>query len=173
MFKKSEIVVVDGQRQFGNQYCLPSGPLREPMSRLNEVDFIVHNNNDSPVEFNMELSQGNAINVLNPEQQKSLAEFTSQPVHAIAGIGHPERFFEQLRNQGIELEPHPFSDHHPFQADDINFKDTLPILMTEKDAVKCQHFAKNDMWFIPVEATVSGNLDQLIIQKLTGSHPYG
>jgi tetraacyldisaccharide 4'-kinase len=168
-----EIVLVDEQRQFGNQYCLPAGPLREPLSRLQDVDFIVYNGGSNDTAFNMSLSASDAVNLSDFNVTKSIADFQGQEVHAIAGIGNPKRFFNQLTQMGIYVIPHEFADHHVFVKQDLEFNDNKTILMTEKDAVKCQFFAKNEMWFIPVETTVSGNLDQLIIQQLTGSHPHG
>jgi tetraacyldisaccharide 4'-kinase len=168
-----EIVLVDAQRQFGNQYCLPAGPLREPLSRLQDVDFIVYNGNANDTAFNMTLSASNAVNVSDLNVIKNITDFQGQELHAVAGIGNPKRFFNQLTQLDIYVIPHEFDDHHAFVKQDLEFNDNKTILMTEKDAVKCQHFAKNNMWFIPVETTVSGNLDQLIIQKLTGSHPHG
>lgn len=168
-----EIVLIDAQRQFGNQYCLPAGPLREPLSRLQDVDFIVYNGNASDASFTMTLSTSNAVNISDLNITKNITDFQGQELHAIAGIGNPQRFFHQLAQLGIYVIPHEFDDHHAFKKQDLEFNDNKTILMTEKDAVKCQHFAKTNMWFIPVEATVSGNLDQLIIQKLTGSHPHG
>ena len=168
-----EIVLVDAQRQFGNQYCLPAGPLREPLSRLQDVDFIVYNGGSNDTEFNMTLSASHAINLSDVNVTKSITDFQGQEVHALAGIGNPKRFFNQLAQLGIYVIAHEFDDHHIFVKQDLEFNDNKTILMTEKDAVKCQFFATNNMWFIPVEASVSGNLDQLIIQKLTGSHPHG
>lgn len=168
-----EIVIVDSQRLFGNQYCLPAGPLREPLSRLNHVDFIVHNGDETPAEFTMTTSQGHAINLANPKLTRALSSFQNQTVHALAGIGYPERFFNQLSESGLTLLPHPFSDHHPYQANDVNFNDDLDILMTEKDAVKCQHFANKNMWYIPINATISGKLEQHLLTKLAGLPPHG
>lgn len=170
-----EIVIVDGQRQFGNQLCLPAGPLREPMSRLQNVDFIVENHGKDSAQYNMYLYQQHAINVVDPTKRRALSSFIErgQTVHAIAGIGHPQRFFDQLSTQGLQVISHPFDDHHPFQTKDLIFNDDMPILMTEKDAVKCQGFANSDTWYIPIEATISGKLDQHILQKLAGITPHG
>ena len=168
-----EIVVVDSQRLFGNQYCLPSGPLREPLSRLKQVDFIIHNGTETPADFTMNLSQGSAINLAHPNIQKELNTFQNQTVHALAGIGNPDRFFKQLSEQGLTVQTHPFSDHHPFQAKDLDFNDDLEILMTEKDAVKCQPFAKENMWYIPIEATISGKLEKHLLNKLAELPPHG
>jgi tetraacyldisaccharide 4'-kinase len=164
-----EIVVVDGQRLFGNGLCLPAGPLREPLSRLKIVDFIVYNGGNSN-KFNMTLTQGNIINLLEPSITKTLADFSNKPVHAIAGIGNPERFFNQLSASGLIVQNHPFSDHHHFQKGDLAFGDDISILMTEKDAVKCQAFATENMWFIPIEATISGKLEQQIFTLLETSN---
>lgn len=168
-----EIVVVDGARLFGNQYQLPAGPLREPLSRLHDVDFIVHNGGELSTEFTMNLSQGHAINLTDPSTTMELSAFTDQTVHAIAGIGHPERFFTQLTEAGLAVSPHPFSDHHPFQKEDLEFNDDKPILMTEKDAVKCQSFSQKNMWYIPINATISGRLNEQLLDKLAGITPHG
>ncbi len=167
-----EIVVVDGQRLFGNQYCLPAGPLREPPSRLSDIDFIVHNSTNDTAEYTMNLTQGDAINVLDPTLTKSLTEFSTQTIHAIAGIGNPDRFFDQLSQQELSIIPHPFTDHHSYQASDLKFNDDNAILMTEKDAVKCTRFAHDDMWYIPIEASISSKLAPLIIEKLR-NNPHG
>lgn len=168
-----EIVVVDSQRLFGNEYCLPAGPLREPLSRLNQIDFIVYNGSTNSAEYAMTTSQGQAINLLNPNIRRELNSFNKKTVHSIAGIGNPTRFFKQLTRHGITLMPHEFADHHPYSEDDLEFNDDLDILMTEKDAVKCQHFAKKNMWYIPIEASISGKLEQHLFTKLAGLPPHG
>lgn len=168
-----EIVIVDGDRLFGNKYCLPAGPLREPLSRLEQVDFIVHNGGKSSAQFQMNLSQIPAINLLEPTIHKNITDFVDQPVHAVAGIGNPDRFFKQLIKQGLNIIPHPFNDHHIFQSNDISFNDSNPILMTEKDAVKCQHFVNKNMWAVPIEATISGKLDQQLLQTIAGLPTHG
>ncbi|MBL1319923.1 MAG: tetraacyldisaccharide 4'-kinase [Methylophaga sp.] len=164
-----EIVVVDHQRLFGNGLCLPAGPLREPLSRLKTVDFIVYNGGNAN-EFNMQLSQSAAINLADNTLTKTFAEFSDQAVHAVAGIGNPKRFFNQLIENKLTVHPHPFSDHHYFQPADLDFGDDAQILMTEKDAVKCQTFATENMWFIPIEATISGKLEQQIFTLLETSN---
>jgi len=168
-----EIVIIDGQRQFGNQLCLPAGPLREPMSRLQDVDFIVENHGKDSAKYTMILSQLHAVNVLDPTKKQALSGFIGQNIHAVAGIGHPQRFFDQLSSQGLQLIEHAFDDHHPFQSSDLIFNDDDPIFMTEKDAVKCQGFANSNTWYIPIEAAISGKLDQHILQKLAGITPNG
>ncbi|MDO7596610.1 MAG: tetraacyldisaccharide 4'-kinase [Pseudomonadota bacterium] len=168
-----EIVIIDGQRQFGNQLCLPAGPLREPLSRLQNVDFIIENHGSGSANYTMTLSQLHAINLADPTKILALTTFTGKSVHAIAGIGNPQRFFDQLSSHGLLVISHAFDDHHRFQTNDLDFNDNKPILMTEKDAVKCQKFANSNTWYIPIEASISGKLDQHILQKLAGITSHG
>ena len=164
-----EIVVVDGLRLFGNRYCLPAGPLREPIIRLRTVDFVIINGGNNASQYVMTLNPGNVINVADGAVQKSLDNFKGETVHAVAGIGHPERFFDYLSDSGLIVEPHYFIDHHHFKAIDLHFDDDHPIIMTEKDAIKCRAFATDNMWYIPIRATVNNDLDQHILTKLAGN----
>ncbi|MFZ2727832.1 MAG: tetraacyldisaccharide 4'-kinase [Methylococcaceae bacterium] len=160
-----EIAVIDGKRRFGNGYCLPAGPLREPISRLQSVDFIVVNGEPAEDnEFAMHLVGDSAINVVTGET-KPLSAFNST-CHALAAIGHPQRFFEQLAKAGLQCITHSFTDHYVFTASDITFKDNLPVLMTEKDAVKCANFATHQHWYIPVTAQLTRDFEQLFLTKL-------
>ncbi len=168
-----EIVVVDGMRYFGNRYCLPAGPLREPITRLRHIDFAILNGGPRDAQYKMLLDAGLATNLLDPTVHKPLADFKGQVVHSIAGIGHPERFFSYLNTQGLAIEPHYFADHYQYNFEDINFADNQPIIMTEKDAVKCQAFATSNMWYIPVEAVISGDLTQQLLSKLAGKTSNG
>lgn len=148
-----EICVVDGERRFGNGRLLPAGPLRESESRLRGVDFVVCNGGIARgSEVPMWLALSDAVALAEPGMARPLATFSGQRVHAIAGLGHPNRFFESLRTNGIEVSEHPFPDHHRYVAADLDFGDGLPVLMTEKDAVKCRAFAKNGWWSVPVAA---------------------
>lgn len=148
-----EVCVVDGQRRLGNGRLLPAGPLREPPARLREVDFVVCNGG-RPLdgEVAMELVPGDAAAVGDPSRRQAVDTWKGQRVHAVAGIGNPARFFESLRQAGIEAVEQPFPDHHRLVAADLAFGDRLPVLMTEKDAVKCRAFAQPDWWYIPVGA---------------------
>ncbi len=153
-----EIAVIDGQRRFGNSICLPAGPLREPIERLNTVDFVIVNGevveNTAWQEWQMILMGEIAVN-LKTAEKKPLAEFKNIECYAIAGIGNPQRFFKQLDNAGIsKRKDYSFPDHHVFTANEINFDDS-PVLMTEKDAVKCGTFATENHWFVPVTAYLS------------------
>jgi tetraacyldisaccharide 4'-kinase len=152
-----EICVVDGVRRFGNGRLLPAGPLREPESRLRDVDFVVCNGGDAHAnEVSMRLVLADAVALDAPATVRPLAAFSGQRVHAVAGIGHPSRFFEALRAFGIEVIERAFPDHHGYAADDLRFGDGLPVLMTEKDAVKCRGFAGKAWWTVPVSAELPG-----------------
>jgi tetraacyldisaccharide 4'-kinase len=147
-----EVIVVDGQRRFGNGFCLPAGPLREPPARLALGDYVVVNGRAREGEYAMGLRAESVVNLKDPEHVQPLEAFRHQRVHAVAGIGHPLRFFDMLRAHGIEVEDHPFPDHHPYRAQDIAFADGRAVLMTEKDAVKCRAFAHDRCWYVPVSA---------------------
>jgi tetraacyldisaccharide 4'-kinase len=165
-----EIAVIDGVRRFGNGFLIPAGPLREPVSRLQEVDLLVTNGLGNGQEHRLGMRQGEAHNLLDPDKVSALHDFRPQTVHAVAGIGNPERFFRSLQQAGLQLERHAFPDHFPFQPDDIRFGDGKPVIMTEKDAVKCRHFATANDWYVPVEAYMSDDfrarLDALLDTRL-------
>ncbi len=158
-----EIVVIDGQRGFGNGCLLPRGPLRESPRRLRRVNAVVINGAItaanfqlprmvSSTHFAMHMQPGDARPVSGGGGLRALASFRGAGVHAVAGIGNPQRFFDTLRNAGLTVYEHPFPDHFAFKPGDLNFGDTLPVLMTEKDAVKCAPFADERCWFVPVTA---------------------
>ena len=150
-----EIAVIDGVRRFGTGFMLPAGPLREPLRRLREVDLVVVNGIAGRGEYAMRMLTGTARGLREPEQQRALADFRGQSVHAVAGIGNPARFFQALQQYGMRVEEHAFPDHHRYQAGDIGFGDDRPVLMTEKDAVKCRQFASGREWVVPVRAEMS------------------
>lgn len=146
-----EIAVVDGVRRFGNGRCLPAGPLREPVSRLRSVDLVVANGKPERGEFAMEIVPG-SLHAVRGGSERQLSTLAGQTVHAVAGIGNPVRFFELLKSFDIRVIEHPFPDHHPFVEEDIHFNNDLPVIMTEKDAVKCRMFATDRHWYLPVDA---------------------
>lgn len=152
-----EIEVVDGLRRYGNARLLPAGPLREPRERAQSCDLRVVNVGDGQGgdagqgEWPMRLALRQA-RALAGDGNRALSEFAGNRVHAVAGIGHPQRFFEALRAAGIEVVPHPFPDHHAFRADELRFEDGLLVLMTEKDAVKCAGFAPPHSYAVSAEA---------------------
>jgi tetraacyldisaccharide 4'-kinase len=150
-----EIVVIDGQRRFGNGYCLPVGPLREPPERVKSVDLVVVNTPKEVLEgeFVMQCQGDSLINLQTGERQP-LSVFAGKDCHAIAGIGNPKRFFDQLAQAGLNCQTHAFPDHHAFSATDLQFKDTKPLIMTEKDAVKCASFTQAHYWYLPIAAVL-------------------
>src|SRR5512146_196841 len=166
--RDAEIAVVDGARRFGNGMLLPAGPLREPVSRLRKVDAVVTNGGQpGNGELAMSLDGSLFYNLLNPEIVLPAGGFAGQRLHAIAGIGHPQRFFAHLERLGLSARHHAFPDHHGYSPSDIAFGDADAILMTEKDAVKCAAFATERCWVLRVDAQVNPALAQLIIEKVT------
>lgn len=156
-----EIVVVDGARGFGNGFCLPQGPLREPVERVETVDFVVVNG-----ESVAEVLQPQYSMTLEPEHLIQLKtgskhSFTEvdmndfKQVHGVAGIGNPARFFTTCESLGMQVIPHPKADHAALEATDIQFNDRLPVLMTAKDAVKCSAFVSDKHWCLTVAAKLS------------------
>lgn len=153
-----ELSVVDVERQFGNGFCLPAGPLREPVSRLKHVDFVVYNGSlVHQYGFMLEpliaipLQGGGAIPV---------GSFVGQKVQAIAGIGHPQRFFNALVAHGLDVATTAFQDHHQYSLSDFDSTRTQPLLMTEKDAVKCRSLALENAWYVPVSADLTDGLKE-------------
>ena len=163
LVRQCEIVVIDGQRGFGNGCVLPRGPLRESPRRLRRVNAVVVNGAITApgfqlprfvtgTHFEMQMRPGDARPVAGNGALRSLSSFRGAGVHAVAAIGNPQRFFDMLRNAGLTVYEHPMPDHHAFKSGDLNFGDNLPVLMTEKDAVKCAAFADERCWYVPVTA---------------------
>ena len=161
-----EIALVDSIRRFGNGHCLPAGPLREPEERMEEVDIIVANGVPGPHEFGMRLAGIRLVNVSDYTQQMNLEDLRGQTVHAVAGIGYPERFFNHLNRAGLDVIEHPFQDHHVFKPEDLDFGDDLPVIMTEKDIVKCHRFTQSNHWYLPVKADPDPRLGERIMGLL-------
>jgi tetraacyldisaccharide 4'-kinase len=163
-----EIVVIDGDRRFGNGWLLPAGPLRETPARLAAADAIVVNGGRALLDgaFSMRLEAKGALSLIGGAA-KPLSEFAGRSVHAVAGIGNPERFFNMLRAHGIEVAGHALPDHAHLQAADISFADERPVLMTEKDAVKCQGIAGLHHWYVPVTASFDGGESNVLLDIVT------
>ncbi len=147
-----EIAVIDGVRRLGNGRCLPAGPLREAPNRLREVDLIVANGIAGRGEFGMRYVASHAVALGQTSEVVELESLRETPVHAVAGIGNPDSFFAMLRAKGLQIIPHPFPDHHRFTPTELHFDDDLPVLMTEKDGVKCEMFNAAKCWIVPVVA---------------------
>ena len=175
-----EIAVFD-RRGLGNGWQLPAGPLREPVSRLHEVDAVVLN--DAPLVaiqtagspaavFSMRLEGTEFFSLHEPQRRASAAVLQERSLHAVAGIGEPQRFFDHLHELGLDVQTHAFPDHHAYAAAELAFGDGV-ILTTEKDAVKLRAVLAPDVeaWVLPVSAVLSPGLDQLIVEKLNGRAP--
>ena len=164
MRRDLEIAVADA-RGFGNGFLLPAGPLREPRSRLRSVDAVV--SHASPVQGHAMTLRGEELHrMTDARERQPLKAFAGQRVHAVAGIGDPNRFFLHLGKAGIKVLPHPFPDHHPFTPKDLEFGDQLPVLLTEKDAVKLRSVAQPHWWVLPVSAQLDPAFGTWLLGKL-------
>lgn len=170
-----ELTVIDGERGYGNGMLLPAGPLREPMRRLARVDAIVINGgalfppatlpSGVPV-FDMRLEGSTFYDLRNPQLGVAPGHFAGQTVHAIAAIGNPQRFFNALRDLGLSFSAHPFPDHHAYTSADCAFGANAALIMTEKDAVKCERFGGENRWVLRVDTTIEAALGDLILHKI-------
>ena len=168
-----EIEVIDGRRRYGNGLLIPAGPLRERPERSARCDFRVVNGGSQPIddpafgEWPMRLDTSLARPLLGG-RPLPLDAFADRRVHAVAGIGDPERFFATLRAHRIAVVPHAFPDHHRYTAQDLQFGSDLPVLMTEKDAVKCQPFASERHYVVPVTAQLPEAFWIALLDRLGG-----
>ena len=174
LMRDLEFCVIDGARGLGNGARLPAGPLREPASRLTSVDAVIVNGSlavplpaHGKPQLAMRLGIERALS-LQTGEARPLSSFKGQQVRAIAGIGNPQRFFAALEAHGLVVIPQPFPDHHRYTAADLAFGDAAPVLMTEKDAVKCAAFARPGLWCVPAEAQF-GEADTAHVRKLLSS----
>ncbi len=174
-----EIAVVD-EATLGNRWPLPAGPLREGLGRLREVDLVIaHGALSASLARRL---QGVAISdmalegdrlraVREPARSIPLAALRGRRVHAVAGIGRPERFFAQLEAAGLDVVRHPLPDHHRFAPGDLDFPGGGPVVVTAKDAVKCAAIAPADTWVFPVEARIAPGAAERILERLTHGRP--
>ncbi|ARP38710.1 tetraacyldisaccharide 4'-kinase [Vibrio syngnathi] len=162
-----EFAVIDGARRFGSECLIPLGPLREPISRLDDVDFLVNNGGKAHGrEFSMSLLPSQAVN-LKTGQKTSVAEL--QKLVAFAGIGHPPRFFKTLEDlDGDVVYTQGFADHQDFDKDELHAlaKKGMNMIMTEKDAVKCEEYAQDNWWYLPVSAQFNEDSQQQILKRI-------
>jgi tetraacyldisaccharide 4'-kinase len=176
MDRDMEICVIDGARGLGNGHLLPAGPLREPVQRLRQVDYVITNGawagKPDEVEVSvMELEAG-VVCSLDNAMVTSVEEFrqnhAGNPVHAFAGIGHPQRFFNMLEALGVKTKPHDFPDHHKFTRRDFDsINEGSTIVMTEKDAVKCRSLDLENAWYIPVNTHLPADFEAVFKDHLT------
>lgn len=171
-----EIAVVDGQRGLGSGWLMPAGPLREPASRLQSIDLVVINGRHalrpgilpaSAVTMSLAAGPWQPVTADHDAGQSSAGvPPPGSAIHAIAGIGHPPRFFAMLAEQGFRVMPHAFPDHHAYHSEDLRFSPPAPLVMTEKDAVKCAGIAPPDSWYVPVQAILPDSFWQALDQRL-------
>ncbi len=167
-----EIVVIDSVYQFGNRFSMPAGPLREPVKRLESIDMKVYSGNNrtgsdrtgSGYLPGYSLVGSNLVSVNDSTNVKPIASFKGRKVHAIAGIASPGNFYRFLHDENIDIVEHSFTDHATFQRSDLLFNDNLPVVMTEKDRVKCSGFELTNCWYIPVTAQLD---DSIVAEFLT------
>ncbi|MFY9327756.1 MAG: tetraacyldisaccharide 4'-kinase [Georgfuchsia sp.] len=169
-----EIAVID-RRGFMNGWLLPAGPLREPASRLAEVDACVLNESSLAIKadiptFRMRLIGQRFVLLGDEARQCDAAELRNMRLAAFAGIGEPQRFFDHLTQLGLSFEPHAFADHHRYCAGDFAVE-VDAILTTEKDAVKCANLTQLPIWVLPVDAVLEPDLAQFVLEKINGCAP--
>lgn len=169
MDRDIEIVVVDGQRGLGNGFCLPAGPLREPICRLKTCDCLLINSGPKDLletttkVFTAEVIPVEFVSLLN---KNCCDRIKVNSCYAIAGIGNPNRFFRLLQSMGYDCETRPLKDHANLDRDTINFPDADAIVMTEKDAIKCQAFADQRHWYLSIRLGLSEDFCDFIISRL-------
>lgn len=159
-----EIVLI-GEQGLGNGFCLPSGMLRESVNRLKTVNFILYKNEDF-------ILKPQPLRNLVSQEIFEIDQLAGKTIHAVAGIGNPESFFKQLQTLGAQIIPHSFPDHYNFKKNDICFNDDLPVVMTEKDAVKCRMIATSNHWLMPVETQLPMNFLISLQRKLAMFKPF-
>ena len=167
-----EIAVIDGQRRFGNNYCFPAGPLREPKNRIFKADLIVSKYNARACEHKMDYTYNQLVSLNELPKTIPVSDLHGMTVHAIAGINNPDHFFSYLRSHKLELIIHKFPDHYSFTKDDVRFDDNFPVVMTEKDAVKCLNYSSDKHWYVPISAELPKSfiydLDKLMEKIING-----
>lgn len=175
MQRNVEIVVYDAEKTFGNRMLLPAGPLREPVSRLKSVHAVVCNGAvaacaDFENVFSMQLLADSFYNLMQPLNTVNAPAFSGKRILAVAGIGNPQRFFNQLTQMGLQFQQRAFDDHHAFIPSDFAGEAFDIVLMTEKDAVKCKAFATENFWVLPVKAAVEDGLLSAVLNQLKNSN---
>lgn len=179
MARALELVVIDGARGLGNQRCLPEGPLREPVSRLQSVDAVIVNG----LATALALTHPNLFHAaITPVHFRSLASDNTfplhpiplkSPIHAVAGIGHPQRFFHTLKELGVEFTPKFFPDHHDFSESDLRFDDNGDVVMTAKDAIKCARMSDHRLWALDVRLQPDAHFVDWLDDKLEAMKNHG
>ena len=161
------IALIDATVGLGNGFCLPAGPLREPVDRLKLVDFVIknYNTNINNDDFGMSLEPVVFYNLKDTNLTKQAIYFKDKTIHAVAGIGNPLRFFQTLRQLGLSIIEHAFPDHYSFKKSDFPFAKEV-VIITEKDAVKCDAIIDSSFWCLNVQAKLSNKLKELLLNKI-------
>lgn len=166
-----DIIVIDNTRGLGNRWCLPAGPLREGASTLEVADMLVYhhqstNQNTTKIRYEMRLRTGEIL-ALDGSTSKKLDALKKITLHAVAGIGHPKRFFNTLRELGLTIIEHAFADHHQYEKNQLDFGDEHAIITTEKDAIKLAMLKLDKtIWVLPVQAVLGSVFDTDLLAKL-------
>ena len=161
--RQMEILVVDGKRRYGNGLCLPAGPLREPLGRVRSADWVlVHGGEAQPEEYRFDLRVRH-LRALLDGNTMPLSHLSGQTVHAVCGVGNPDRFLESLADAGVNAIPHIYEDHHPFRAEELGFGDGLAVVMTPKDAIKCERFARERWYSLEVDVALDSGVGDEIV----------
>ena len=161
-----EVLVIDGSRRFGNEYLLPAGPLREPIHKLNDVDAIVCNHKKVIDGSYLMIYKSKFLVNLKTKQKIPLNKVRLSNIHAVAGIGNPDRFFNDLKSLGLAFDSSAYQDHYRFTKKDFKTLSGKNIIMTEKDAVKCEKFAQDNFWYLPVDVDIDPKFTNVILKKL-------
>ena len=167
-----EIAVLDESRRVGNGWCLPAGPLREPVGRLQDMDYVLYRGSDDP-QTGVRYFSESLVNLRTGEKLAISPDQLGKNVHALAGIGQPSQFFETLERAGFCVTPHVYADHYNYTADDLNLLLGKPIIMTEKDAVKCRELVDVDAWYLKISARIPEAVTESVLQlaKLANQKP--
>ena len=173
MDRDIEIAIFDGNRGIGNGLCLPAGPLREPLERIENVDFVISSSKMIDIQTNhinylMNYHPIEWARISDNKRFKADSWPLSKNVHAVAGIGNPAKFYKTLSNLGLSPIHHSFPDHYQFSEEDLDFGDSLPVIMTEKDAVRCLEMKNKNLWYLSIEAKFEDeSLEDKILTKLS------
>ncbi|MFQ3170027.1 MAG: tetraacyldisaccharide 4'-kinase [Oleispira sp.] len=173
MHRDYEIVVLDQIRKLGNGWLLPAGPLREGAWRLEQVDAVIYNGSGFLIDSSlqaagaMQIAPAAWVNA-KTRQRKELGYFLNKKVHAVVGIGNPQRFFTTLDTLSVDYKKYVFADHHAFVAADLDVLGNSDeyLVMTEKDWVKCENFATDSMWYLEVSAQLDSQFEKKLLNDL-------
>ncbi len=166
--RAAEIVVLDADRGLGNGHLLPAGPLREPPERLESASLVIQRIQGAEQNTGNDAAMwvaGDTLVRLHDGHQIKIDELEQRSVHAVAGVGNPSGFFAALQASGLEIESHAFADHHSYTPSELELTNDRPVIMTEKDAVKCRSFAQPNWWYLPVDVCLNA-VGEVAIEQL-------